>query len=704
MPAITSKNNRSLILLWLAATVLMGLAWWHVFALVSDSRSKELAAADRDLANLTRVSQEHTNRTFRSADQVIRFIQSRYLEIGDKLNLTDLTEKGVIDAEIFPQVGVIDARGIYALANRPITGKLDLSDREHFKVHLTANTGELFVSKPVLGRSTGKWSIQLTRRITRPNGEFAGVVVVSIDPNYFTRFYGELNLGTQGVAALYGMDGIARARKVGDKEEFGTSASNSQMFRLIAQGRLEGSYTSTSVVDGIERLYHYRKIPGYQLAVVDGLDTAYLLVNHNRSAQALYLQASMVSLLILALALALMRYLQQIRREMSIRQLAQRQIEDRNEQLNAIFDLSPDGFVSFDTQKRVKYISPAFLQMTNQGEQHLEGLDEQEFSTWLAHRCVTGSPFIGIAALRTKVTSGKPDAREVIELNQQGKRVLQVGLRCSQSSSVSQILYLRDVTHETEVDHMKSEFLSTAAHELRTPMASIFGFSELLINEEFDAETQHEFLNTIYNQSKLMANILNELLDLARIEARRDKDFRYTRVDLQALVADLIKSFQLPGGRSAPELTMPAQALYLMADAGKLRQALLNVLSNAYKYSPSGGSVQIIARAEQETGQTPRICIEIVDHGMGMTPPQLARVCERFYRADTSGKILGTGLGMSIVKEIIELHHGTLQMDSTHGQGTRVVMCLPTYSTLQDGINVLASTSGVLDSRPATLS
>ncbi|MFZ4482090.1 MAG: hypothetical protein ACOYNZ_19605, partial [Rhodoferax sp.] len=141
--------RRPLLLLWLTTGVLLLLAWWHVMALVSDGRQKELAVAERDLANLTRVSQEHAERTLRSADQVIRFIQSRYLEIGDRLDLKALSASGVIDTEIFNQVGIIDAQGIYSLANLPIDGRLDLSDREHFKVHVAADSGELFVSKPV---------------------------------------------------------------------------------------------------------------------------------------------------------------------------------------------------------------------------------------------------------------------------------------------------------------------------------------------------------------------------------------------------------------------------------------------------------------------------------------------------------------------------------------------------------------------------
>ncbi|MCF8160920.1 MAG: PAS domain-containing sensor histidine kinase, partial [Polaromonas sp.] len=382
--------------------------------------------------------------------------------------------------------------------------------------------------------------------------------------------------------------------------------------------------------------------------------------------------------------------------------------EERNAQLNAIFDLSPDGFVSFDDKKRVSYISPAFRRMTGMGKETLEGVDENDFSIWLAWRCAASTPFLGVAALRAELAGGKPDQRVLIELNQQAKRVLQLGLRSSRSSTVSQILFLRDVTREAEVDQMKSEFLATAAHELRTPMASIFGYAEVLLHEEFDAVTQREFLDTIYTQSKLMANILNELLDLARIEARRDKDFRYTRVDLQLLISDVARTYPLPAGRSGLELTLPEQPLYLMVDAGKLRQMLLNIISNAFKYSPHGGPVELKAWSKSIANQAPGVCIEVTDHGIGMSPAQLARVGERFYRADTSGKIPGTGLGMSIVNEIVALHHGTLEIESAPGLGTTVRLCLPTYATLQDSLDPGARARVSLDvalqdTRPAPL-
>jgi signal transduction histidine kinase len=680
--SITSRHGdgqlrRPLLLLWLATAVLLGLAWWHVFAQVSDSRAKELANAERDLANLTRVSQEHADRTFRSADQVIRFVQARYLEIGNRLDLAALSRQGVIDSEIFNQVGIIDSHGIYVLANLPIKGKLDLSDREHFKVHVAADNGELFISKPVLGRASGKWSIQLTRRINRANGEFAGVVVVSIDPGYFTRFYNELQLGSKGVMALYGLDGVARARRIGSKEEFGTEAVNSSMLKRIAQDQLTATYSNASVVDGIERLYHYRKLPHDRLAVLNGLDMKYLLANHERAAQALWLQATILSLLLLAFSTVLTRYLQRVNQNLLARQAAQRLIEERNEQLTAIFSMSPDAFVSFDATHRITYVSPTFLPMMARANLQLEGMSEQDFSAWLLQHCEPGSSFASIAAMRAQAAQGQAERSTLMEIANPGKRILQLSLRSSESSAVSQLLHFREVTREAEIDQMKSEFLSTAAHELRTPMASISGFTEVLMTQQLTPEEISEFLNIIHSRAQLMSNILNELLDLARIEARRGKDFRYARVDLAELVKQSVASFIPPSGSQAPQLQLPAQPLWIMADAQKLQQAILNVLSNAYKYSPAGKPVRLSLALEPQAQGPEQVCLQVTDQGIGMTPAQVERVCERFYRADASGKVPGTGLGMSIVKEIVSLHRGTITIQSQLGQGSRVSLSLP---------------------------
>jgi signal transduction histidine kinase len=243
---------------------------------------------------------------------------------------------------------------------------------------------------------------------------------------------------------------------------------------------------------------------------------------------------------------------------------------------------------------------------------------------------------------------------------------------------VSHILYLSDITHETEVDRMKSEFLATAAHELRTPMASIYGFAEVLLTQELDAANSKEFLGIIFKQSEMMASILNELLDLARIEARRGADFVFEVMPVQALVEKVVREYKLPAGRALPTLIAASAHLSILGDSQKVQQATLNVLSNAYKYSPAGGAVQIELLESADVAGTARLVgIRITDHGIGMTPEQQARVFERFYRADTSGKILGTGLGMSIVHEVVTLHGGRVELASQPGVGTAVTLWLP---------------------------
>jgi PAS domain S-box-containing protein len=370
-------------------------------------------------------------------------------------------------------------------------------------------------------------------------------------------------------------------------------------------------------------------------------------------------------------------------RDVTDRRVSEASLRERTEQLDAIFSLSPDGFVTFDTNRKIKFVNPAFQAMTGFSASELNGLDETYFTELLAEHCNPAMSFkaLGVPSSNTAEIPPEQMRRRLIELVTPKRRVLEVGLRASQSGTVSQILYFRDVTHEAEVDHMKSEFMSTAAHELRTPMASILGFSELLISRDFDEATRKDLLETIHKQSELLVSILNELLDLARIEARRGKDFVLQPLSLNDLLQEATLVFSPPTGRDSPTLMLNHEHLSIQADRKKLLQVIANVLSNAYKYSPKGGEVVIslLPRSLRDGQLMSGFSIE--DNGIGMSSEQLARVCERFYRADASGKIPGTGLGMSIVKEIIELHHGAVNITSQAGNGTKVEVLLPVTKT-----------------------
>jgi two-component system, OmpR family, sensor histidine kinase VicK len=370
------------------------------------------------------------------------------------------------------------------------------------------------------------------------------------------------------------------------------------------------------------------------------------------------------------------------------------QLEDQNEQLDAIFTLSPDGLVTFDRGGQVRFANHAFMLLTGLEDTQVLGRSMAELDEALAARISHGEPFPGLSACL-----GEPGARHhkgvLITVARPQTTVIRLLAQRSATPTVALVLYAVDVTQQHQLDMIKSEFLSMAAHELRTPMASIYGFTELMMKREMAPEMRQDVLGRIYRQSQQMINILNELLDLARIESRRGQDFEFKQLPLQGCVSKALADFKVPEGREPPELAPLSEDWLVRVDAGKFQQALGNVLSNAYKYSPQGGSVQVgwvrrVMAAPAGEGaprieffdQAPEDALQevgvvITDHGMGLKPDELARMGERFFRADKSGNIPGTGLGVSIVRELMDLMGGHFEVQSRYGEGTSVTLWLP---------------------------
>ena len=356
-------------------------------------------------------------------------------------------------------------------------------------------------------------------------------------------------------------------------------------------------------------------------------------------------------------------------------------LEERNIQLDTIFRMSPDGLVIFDRQGTIKFANPAFLQATGLTAGDIIGISFVDLESLLRQRAENPLQWAGLRSyfslqdgLEERAVPNDAAAKSILFLRPPHAVVLEfIGLT-SDSASIGQLLYVRDVTQQVEVDRIKSEFLSHAAHELRTPMASIYGFSELLISQDFDEATRKDLLLTIHKQTAWLVDIINELLDLVRIESRRGKDFKIEAVALAPLIEEVAETLQIDAAHWPLTLRLPDELPPVSGDVAKLRQTFTNLLGNAVKYSPAGGAIEVLGT--YQAGEQPMVSITITDHGIGMTPAQIARVCERFYRADTSGAIPGTGLGMSIVKEIVELLGGRLEIKSKFGAGTSVTLWL----------------------------
>ncbi len=352
-------------------------------------------------------------------------------------------------------------------------------------------------------------------------------------------------------------------------------------------------------------------------------------------------------------------------------------------QLSALIDTQTDGFVTFDPAGLSCFISPTFCRLIGSTPAALQGLDEAGFSDWITQHCDAGVPFSGMATLRLRGAADESYLGEIISINQPEKKRLRIQRLIATSEGVSLIVSLRDVSHEVGTGQITSQLLSKAAHDLRTPLASIAGFTDLLQTQEFDAGTQQEFLGIIAGQTQLMASFLDQLLDLSRLESRQGQDFLFAPVDVQALVADSLQNYPLPALRQRPALVCGQAPFLVMADAHRLRQVVAIVLANAFAFSPDGGAVTVRIESEMRAGHAPEVAIDISDTGIGMTPEQTGRVFVPLYRADSSGKTAGAGLGMSVAKAIMALHHGEIQIASTPGQGTRVSLLLPTTPPLK---------------------
>ncbi len=237
---------------------------------------------------------------------------------------------------------------------------------------------------------------------------------------------------------------------------------------------------------------------------------------------------------------------------------------------------------------------------------------------------------------------------------------------------------LRRSLYDTEeaTDRMKSEFISMAAHELRNPLTSIMGYSELLmIRDDTKEEVRKKYISIINKQSVILAEIINDLLDVSRIESGKGFTLNKVPFDMSHIIRGATSSFQLQADKHTFDIILPEEPVEVMMDGEKMEQVLGNILGNAVKYSPEGGLIQVKGEIKEDNYH-----VSIKDEGVGMTPDQVEKIFDKFYRADTSNTTIsgtGLGLGMSIAKQLIEAHNGKVWVKSKLGKGTTVRFAIP---------------------------
>jgi len=225
-----------------------------------------------------------------------------------------------------------------------------------------------------------------------------------------------------------------------------------------------------------------------------------------------------------------------------------------------------------------------------------------------------------------------------------------------------------------ELDRMKSEFLSTAAHELRTPLTSILGFSEILLKRKLDEERQNRFLKIINEESVSLSALINDLLDLSRIESGRGFRIKKAPIDIGGIILENVDLFQAQSDKHTFKVDLPGNLPKIELDKDRIGQVMGNLLINAVKFSPEGGEITV--SIERVKG---KIEVSVSDTGLGIPKKDLPHIFEKFYRADNASRtaIGGTGLGLAIAKYIIESHGGKIWVESKLGKGSTFTFTLP---------------------------
>jgi signal transduction histidine kinase len=250
-------------------------------------------------------------------------------------------------------------------------------------------------------------------------------------------------------------------------------------------------------------------------------------------------------------------------------------------------------------------------------------------------------------------------------------------LNMARQENVGWIIVMHDITPFKEMDLLKSELIATVSHDLKQPLAVMNGYIELLMMHRKLDETGISFLEMVRKSIQSMRQLIDDLLDLAKIESGIRLDLK--PVDVRDLVGECVDSLQPAIMSKAMQISieMSADLPMLLADRARLQQILLNLISNAVKYTPPEGRVQVVAEPRDTA-----IRIAIQDNGMGISPEDQVHIFERFYRVrrPETDSIEGTGLGLAIVKSLVESHNGKITLESRLGEGTTFFLTMPTVS------------------------
>jgi PAS domain S-box-containing protein len=567
-----------------------------------------------------------------------------------------------------------DGAQLVALNNWPARSTSG-ADRDYFVAHRDNPGADLYVSQVFHAPSSDRDLIALARGLRNPDGSFAGVFAISIAPEYLQRIYDQAGINRSGALALYREDGTLLVRHPEVAEQINQSFRSAPLFSVHLKNAPVGTYDTISPIDGVRRIASYRKVDNvpFVIAVSESYDEV-LSRWHELVGRYIGLGTLIVAA-IGVFAFAAHRHL-----------LARAAADSRfraalDSTTSAFFALAPkedndDDFIITD-------VNIAACSLLGRDRKLLVGTSLSA----VAPDSIKGSIIAQCQAARA---TGSAQDLHVRSTSPSGALRWYRARMTPFTDGVA--LSLRDITEDhtareatkaardtaESANRTKSEFLANMSHELRTPLNAIIGFSESLQRGLCGTlgEKQREYVHDIHGAGQHLLAIINDVLDLSRIESGKAALFEED-ADLAQVATSALRMIQ----PRADEKRLVAAAEGLEAlpivrgDSTRLQQVLLNLLSNAVKFTPDGGRVSLRGFVDADGA----VAITVADTGIGIEPSDVPKVLMPFELVESafSRKYKGTGLGLPLAKRLVEMHEGTLTIESVPRLGTRVTVRLP---------------------------
>ncbi|NMH70744.1 cell wall metabolism sensor histidine kinase WalK [Bacillus sp. RO3] len=353
-------------------------------------------------------------------------------------------------------------------------------------------------------------------------------------------------------------------------------------------------------------------------------------------------------------------------------QEAQATTEGERRKLSSVLSYMTDGVIATDRKGRVILINDPAAEMLN-----------------VSRETVVSQPIVSLLGLDEEYTfddlSNEQDSIILDYSTKEKPYILRANFSIIQKETGfvnGLITVLHDITEQEKIDLERREFVANVSHELRTPLTTMRSYLEALAEGAWQDETiAPQFLDVTQNETERMIRLVNDLLQLSKMDS---KDYRFNKdwVDFILFFHKIIDRFEMTKNVNVTfKRILPDKAMFVEVDQDKITQVLDNIISNALKYSPEGGTITF--KAKEKNGF---IEISVSDQGLGIPKENLEKVFERFYRVDKARtrQMGGTGLGLAIAKEMISAHGGDIWATSTEGKGTTITFTLPYDSTQED--------------------